>query len=70
MRTGIRLADFSYAGYASGERPIPVVPVAANVRDFGARGDGRSNDTAAFKKAISPANLHQAQWERRMGVAR
>lgn len=48
-----RLPDFSYAGYACGERPIPTVPVVTNVRDLGARGDGTSDDTAAFKKAIA-----------------
>jgi hypothetical protein len=50
-----RLPDFSFAGYRRGEAPLPTakdVPVAANVRDFGAAGDGTTDDTAAFKKAI------------------
>jgi hypothetical protein len=47
-----RLPDFSWAGYRSGE-PIPAIPVKANVRDFGARGDGRADDTRAFRQAIA-----------------
>ena len=48
-----RLPDYSYAGYHAGEKPIPEVKVVANVRDFGAKGDGVSDDTQAFNKAIS-----------------
>ena len=46
--------DFSYAGYRSGESPIPQLSRAdgVNVRDFGATGDGQHDDTAAFLKAI------------------
>jgi hypothetical protein len=47
-----RLPDFSFAGYRSGEAPIPNAPVKASVRDFGAKGDGESDDTQAFLKAI------------------
>jgi hypothetical protein len=47
------LPDFSYAGYHAGEVPIPEVPVKANVRDFGAVGDGVTDDTEAFLKAIA-----------------
>jgi hypothetical protein len=50
-----RLPDFSYAGYHAGERPIPVVPVAVDVRDFGAVGDGVADDTQAFLDAIAAA---------------
>lgn len=47
-----RLPDFSFAGYHFGEDPLPDVAVAANVRDFGAMGDGQHDDTQAFKDAI------------------
>ncbi len=48
-----RLTDFSYAGYRRGEAPIPIVPVRSNVRDYGATGNGVTDDTAAFKSAIA-----------------
>jgi len=48
-----RLPDVSFAGYACGERPIPNVAEAANVRDFGAKGDGTTDDTDAFLAAIA-----------------
>lgn len=48
-----RLPDFSFAGYRFGNRPVPDLPVRANVRDFGARGDGQTDDTPAFLKAIA-----------------
>ena len=47
-----RLPDFSFAGYHSGEAPLPTPPVRANVRDFGAQGDGVADDTPAFKRAL------------------
>ena len=50
---GGRLPDFSYAGYHRGEQPIPDVPPAANVRDFGAVGDGVADDTSAIQNAIN-----------------
>ncbi len=50
---GGRLPDFSFAGYHFGEDDLPVVEVVANVRDFGAVGDGVTDDTAAFKAAIA-----------------
>ena len=47
-----RLPDFSYAGYGRGERDIPELPAGVSVRDFGAKGDGQSDDTKAFQKAL------------------
>lgn len=47
-----RLPDFSYAGYHHGERELPEVKQVTNVRDFGAVGDGETDDTAAIQKAI------------------
>jgi hypothetical protein len=48
-----RLPDFSFAGYHRGEGAMPIYPQTASVRDFGARGDGASDDTQAFKDAIA-----------------
>jgi len=48
-----RLPDFSWAGYHAGEAPIPEVAVVADVRDFGAVGDGETDDTAAFRAALA-----------------
>ncbi len=49
-----RLPDFSYAGFEYGEKPLPDLADAPrrNVRDFGARGDGQTDDTAAFHAAL------------------
>lgn len=47
-----RLPDFSYAGYHSGDKVIPNVPVVANVKDYGAVGDGVTDDSQAFIDAI------------------
>jgi hypothetical protein len=48
-----RLPDFSYAGYHAGEANIPSPPAKWNLkRDFHAAGDGHTDDTEAFQKAI------------------
>ncbi len=47
-----RLPDFSHAGYRQGEAAIPEVPVAASVADFGAVGDGVTDDSQAFVDAL------------------
>lgn len=48
-----RLPDFSFAGYRHGEKPLPDIPVATDVRRHGARGNGFSDDTDAFEAAIA-----------------
>jgi hypothetical protein len=48
-----RLPDVSFAGYACGERPLPEVAAACSVRDFGAKGDGSTDDSDAFLAAIA-----------------
>jgi hypothetical protein len=48
-----RLPDFSHAGYRAGSEPIPDLPVKASVRDFGAVGDGVTDDSKAFLDALA-----------------
>lgn len=48
-----RLNDFSFAGYHRGEQPIPSRKPAVSVKDFGAVGDNKTDDTAAFQRAIN-----------------
>ncbi len=48
-----RLPDFSFAGYHSGNVPIPNVPIKASVKEFGAKGDGQADDSQAFLDAIA-----------------
>lgn len=50
------LPDFSYAGYARGEKPLPELPRGTSVKDFGATGDGVTDDTAAFLTALEKVN--------------
>ena len=48
-----RLPDFSYAGYHCGEAPLPNVAPGVNVKKFGAKGDGVTDDTQAFLDALA-----------------
>lgn len=43
----------AFAGYGMGRVAIPDLPVTANVKDFGAKGDGKTDDSAAFNRAIA-----------------
>ncbi|MEE6281699.1 glycosyl hydrolase family 28-related protein [Georgenia sunbinii] len=45
------VGDFTRAGYRGGSR-APRIRVAANVRKFGAKGDGVTDDAAAFNAAV------------------
>ena len=54
-RPGGRLPDFSYAGYRAGEQPIPDREAALKMEDFGAKGDGETDDSQAFIDAIAAA---------------
>ncbi|KAH0533833.1 hypothetical protein FGG08_007539 [Glutinoglossum americanum] len=56
-RTGVREEQAMPVNHTEtmlrlGEVPLPKIEVKANIRDFGAKGDGTTDDTAAFKKAI------------------
>jgi hypothetical protein len=47
-----RLPDFSHAGYHGGAESLPNPAVVTDVKKFGAVGDGKTDDTAAFRRAI------------------
>lgn len=47
-----RLPDFSFAGYHRGERDLPTVPPGRSVKEFGAKGDGETDDSQAFLDAL------------------
>jgi|GEM_PF-924215 len=45
------LQNYAEVGYEKG-KAIPDRPIRVNVKDYGAKGDGRADDTNAFRKAI------------------
>lgn len=53
-----RALDWSNAGYREGLAPIPTPPTKYNVRSFGAKGDGATDDTAALEAVVKAANAN------------
>lgn len=47
-----RIPDFTSSGYREGKTAIPTYPVKINVKKMGAAGDGKKDDTRAFRNAI------------------
>lgn len=47
-----RIPDFAFAGYRMGAQPIPQVKTVTRASDFGAKGDGVTDDTRALRSAI------------------
>jgi len=50
-----RLPDFSLAGYRRSQEPYRLPREQVSITAFGAKGDGKSDDSAAFKEALDKA---------------
>ena len=55
-----RIPDFTGAGYKNGRVAIPYFKAGVNVTSFGAKGDGVTDNTAAFRKAIRACKKNTA----------
>ncbi len=51
-------------------RPIPPAATSINVKDYGAKGDGKSDDTAAIQQALNEAYSQDQTHRLRIGLAR
>lgn len=49
------LLDWSWSGYGGKEREYPDPPVVANILDYGAKGDGRYDNSGPIAAAIAAA---------------
>jgi len=55
-----RMPDFTNAGYGGGTVPVPHYNFVIDVRKTGAIGDGKTDNTAAFRKAIQLCGTEHA----------
>jgi hypothetical protein len=55
-----KIPDFTKAGYKQGKEAIPVYKSQVDVTKFGAVGDGKTDNTMAFRKAIQQCGNDQA----------
>jgi hypothetical protein len=55
-----KIPDFTWAGYRQGAKQIPNYQSVINVMSFGAAGDGKTDNTIAFRKAIQQCRKEQA----------
>jgi hypothetical protein len=55
-----RIPDFTESGYQNGTKPIPIYKTGVNIKDFGAVGDGITDDTKAFRNAIAKCGTNKA----------
>lgn len=55
------IPNCSYSGFAFGEKSFPEPEIIINVKDYGASGDGVSDDTQAVKGALAKAQGYKSQ---------